>query len=293
MTDSVSGLPLSSGSTPNHPSHTGLTPPGDSSAEFRSNFQQLFGNRADSRNPRNAGFLDPHGRSAITPDPRGHHDYSSHGRRGRQPSAQTHRTRVPSPAQDRPRHTDRLPPARPSRTLFGAFLGSKRPFLHGLVLVWSVRRAADSAAVSATSRRAIADAARASPHSRSRSRHSNRHRPARSATSSTSRVVCHRAANQYAGDLAREFRMDLMDKHAFRGFTRTDFDWAARNFWPNGYQSVDDVRGMDTRERGMFLSHFKSGHGRSRNRLSDVRLIFRIFAWFGPLGKLRDPARGG
>ena len=50
---------------------------------------------------------------------------------------------------------------------------------------------------------------------------------------------------------------------------------------------------MDTREREMFLSQVKAGHGRSRKRLSDMRLLFRIFAWFGPSAKLRDSARGG
>ena len=134
---------------------------------------------------------------------------------------------------------------------------------------------------------------RESRHSRSRSRHTARRRPARSSASSTARVVCHRLANQSAGDLAREFRNGLMGKLAFLGFTRTDFAWAARSFWPNGYPSVDDVRDMGARECEMFLSQVKSGHDRSRKRLSDMRLIFRIFAWFGRSGKLRDSARGG
>ena len=84
-----------------------------------------------------------------------------------------------------------------------------------------------------------------------------------------------------------------MDKRSILGFTRTDFAWAARNFRPNGYTSVDAVSDMDAREREMFLSQVKSDHGRSRNRLSDNRLIFRIFDRVGPSGKLRDPACGG
>ena len=84
-----------------------------------------------------------------------------------------------------------------------------------------------------------------------------------------------------------------MDMHSFLGFTRTDFPWAPRNCRGNGYQSVDAGRDVYTRERGMFLSQAKSGRDRSRDRLSDIRLIFRICAWFGPHGKLRDSARGG
>ena len=134
---------------------------------------------------------------------------------------------------------------------------------------------------------------RASRHSRSRSRRSNRRRPARSATSSTAGVVCRRAANQSGGDLAHEFRKGLMGKRAFLCFARKDFAWAVRNFWPNVYQSVDDMWDMDTRGREMFLSHVKSDRGRSRNRLSDMRLVCRISAWSGPSGNLRGPARGG
>ena len=84
-----------------------------------------------------------------------------------------------------------------------------------------------------------------------------------------------------------------MDKRSFLGYSRSGFSRAARLFWPNGYTSVDAASDMDTREREMFLSQVKSVHGRSRNRLSDMRLIFRIFALFDPSGKLRDPARTG
>ena len=75
-----------------------------------------------------------------------------------------------------------------------------------------------------------------------------------------------------------------MDNRAFLGFTRSDFAWASRNFRGNGYQSVDAVRDVDTRGREMFLPKVKPCRDRSRNRLSELRLAFRIFAWFGHAG---------
>lgn len=112
MTDSTSGLLLSSGSTLQNLQDTG--PP--ASSEFRSNFQQLFGDRADSR-VADTVLLDTHGRSAITPAPRGQNDYSPRDRRGRPPVVHRPRTRAPAP--DRTKNLDKAP-ARSSRELVWA-----------------------------------------------------------------------------------------------------------------------------------------------------------------------------
>ena len=84
-----------------------------------------------------------------------------------------------------------------------------------------------------------------------------------------------------------------MNNHAFLGSARTDFASAARNFLSVGYTSVDASSDVGAREREMFLSQVKAGHGRGRNRLPEMRLVFRIFARCGPSAKLRDSARGG
>ena len=70
----------------------GLTPPGELGAGFQTSFQHLFGERTDSMHIRNT-LPDTHGRSAITPARRGANGFSYHGRRGRQPAAQTQRAR--------------------------------------------------------------------------------------------------------------------------------------------------------------------------------------------------------
>ena len=234
---------------------------------------------------------DPSGRSATTPAARGAKDFSPRGQRGRPPAAQNQRTRFPATPQGRPRNTDKQP-ARNSRT---PRTGSRRERSTG-----SKHRSRSLQHRSRSRQRRIRShphrnrtRSRVSRRSRSRSRHSGRHRANRSVTSSTLRVVCARQSSQSSEDLARDFRLDLLDKHAFLGFSRSDFSRAARMFWPNVYHSVDAAKEMDTREREMFLSQVKSDHGRSRNRLSDMRLVFRIFARFGPSAKLRDPARGG
>ena len=83
-----------------------------------------------------------------------------------------------------------------------------------------------------------------------------------------------------------------MGKHSFSPFTRSDFSFDARIFWLNGYRTVGAIKDMDPRERDLFLSQVKSDSHSSRNRLADLRLILRIFAWFEPHGRLRDPHHG-
>ena len=109
MTDGASGQAIPSGNMLWNLS--GTAPP--ASAEFQTNFQQLFGERTDSR-VWNPNPTDPQGRSAITPAQRGRNEFSPRGQRDRQPALQNPRAR--DPAQDRPRNSDRAP-ARPSRTL--------------------------------------------------------------------------------------------------------------------------------------------------------------------------------
>ena len=84
-----------------------------------------------------------------------------------------------------------------------------------------------------------------------------------------------------------------MSKHAFVSFDKADFTHAARIFWEIGYKSVDGIKDMDPRERGLFLSTAKSARrdgNRNRSCLADLRLVLRIFAWFDPHGKLREGA---
>ena len=142
MTDSASGQTLSSGNMLLNLS--GTAPPG--SAEFQSQYQQLFGDRADSR-ALNTIPTDHQGRSAIAPAPRGRNEYSPRGQRDRHPALGQPRTR--DPAQDRPRNSDRAP-ARPSRTLVltHAFFGLEpRYFSMGIVLVGSAPPAEGAASV--------------------------------------------------------------------------------------------------------------------------------------------------
>ena len=78
-----------------------------------------------------------------------------------------------------------------------------------------------------------------------------------------------------------------MGKHPFRGFAREEFALTARNFWYNGYLSVDMIRDMDAKERDLFLQEIKRDSRGSRPTLSDMRLTLKIFAWYEPHGRMR------
>lgn len=164
------------------------------------------------------------GRSSTTPSPRGSRDIPSSGRRDRQPDLRTNRTRFPSPTQGRHRHPDRGPAnTHPDRSARSPRAGSLKGRSTGRNRRIRPRR-------QPSRHRRHRSRSRASRRSRSRSRQSARRRPARSASSSTARIVGTRRTNHSAGDLGRVFRNDLMRKHAFIGFTRPVCSWAARNF---------------------------------------------------------------
>ena len=78
-------------------------PSGGAGAEFPSNFQQIFGTRSDSRNPRNSGMTKCLGRPAAKPAIRSLRDLKSPGRPGRQPGAPVGSPRVPDLPHGRPR----------------------------------------------------------------------------------------------------------------------------------------------------------------------------------------------
>ena len=93
--------------------------------------------------------------------------------------------------------------------------------------------------------------------------------------------------NRTDASLARELRKDLMGKHAFAPFPKTDFYDTACLFWKNGYFSIATIRGMGSRERDLFLAQVKKDHC-GRSILSDLRLTLKIFAWFESQKRMRD-----
>ena len=65
---------------------------------------------------------------------------------------------------------------------------------------------------------------------------------------------------------------DLMGKHAFTSFQRSEFSFTARIFWQNGYKSVDAIKDMDSRERpvGYPYNGSRKGGKEHKERNPDV-----------------------
>ena len=98
------------------------------------------------------------------------------------------------------------------------------------------------------------------------------------------------SALRLAGALQRE----LAEKRAFLPFPGSDSRSAARTFSECGYLTLDAVRDLGGRERGLSLTHVKTEtRARGRNFLADIRMALEIFSWLEASAGIREAANTG